>query len=124
MLKKEEWGGLTFLALFAAYAFPPYFIYLMTMAALTASSYLWTTHLSEVDKQRFIDFEKEFRKGYKLEKTGRVKEALEWYQKLDQSYADHPQAHHLVTFQIKKLTSGKEPPPKKTASRKAQREEG
>ena len=109
MLKKEEWGGLTFLALFAAYAFPPYFIYLMTMAALTASSYLWTTHLSEVDRRRFIEFEKEFRKGYKLEKAGRAKEALAWYRKLQKKYADHPQAHHLVTFQIKKMTpeSGK-----------------
>jgi hypothetical protein len=118
MLKKEEWGGLTFLALFAAYAFPPYFIYLMTMAALTASSYLWTTHLSEVDKQRFIDFEKEFRKGYKLEKAGKTREALEWYRKLGQIYADHPQAHHLVAFQIKKLASGKDPAPEKPAARK------
>jgi len=105
MLKKEEWGGLTFLALFAAYAFPPYFIYLMTMAALTASSWLWTTHLSEKDRQRFIDFEKEFRKGYKLEKAGQIQEALSWYRKLEKSYAGHPQAHHLVTFQIEKLKS-------------------
>ncbi len=118
MLKKEEWGGLTFLALFAAYAFPPYFIYLMTMAALTASSYLWTTHLSEVDKQRFIDFEKEFRKGYKLEKAGKIREALEWYRKLKKDYADHAQAHHLVSFQIKKLVSGKEPFPQGRASKK------
>jgi hypothetical protein len=118
MLKKEEWGGLTFLALFAAYAFPPYFIYLMTMAALTASSYLWTTHLSEVDRKRFIDFEKEFRKGYKLEKAGRTKEALGWYKKLEKSYTDHPQAHHLVTFQIQQMT-GASKPAKKATSKKA-----
>lgn len=129
MLKKEEWGGLTFLALFAAYAFPPYFIYLMTMAALTASSYLWTTHLSEKDRQRFIDFEKEFRKGYKLEKAGRIPEARDWYIKLQKLYKDHPQANHLLTLQIEKLSpkslntskspNNKTASPRKTKSKEA-----
>jgi hypothetical protein len=112
MLKKEEWGGLTFVALFAAYAFPPYFIYLMTMAALTEFAHLWTTHLSEVDQQRFVEFEKEFRKGYKLEKSGQIKEALSWYKKLEKQYAGLPQAGKLATLQIRKLSKGKEPSPK------------
>src|SRR6266478_4589099 len=67
MLKKENWGGLTIVALLSTFVFPPYFIYLMSVAALTEFAHLWTTHLSELDQQRFVDFEKEFRKGYKLE---------------------------------------------------------
>jgi hypothetical protein len=105
MLKNVDWGGLTVLNLLGVLAFPPYFVYLMTMAALTASGFLWTTHLSEADQQRFIEFEKEFRKGYKLEKAGKMKEARSWYLKLKKLYADHPQANHLITLQIEKLTA-------------------
>lgn len=111
MLKKENWGGLTIVALLAAYVFPPYFVYLMTMAALTEFAHLWTTHLSEVDQRRFIDFEKEFREGYKLEKSGSTREALRCYKKLEKSYADLPQASKLATLQIRKLS--KTPPAKK-----------
>lgn len=107
MLKKEEWGGLTFLTLLAAYAFPPYFIYLMTMAALTEFAHFWTTRLSRVDQERFIEFEKEFRKGYKLEKAGQVKEALQWYRSLEKKYEDLPQAGKLATLQIRNLAQNK-----------------
>jgi hypothetical protein len=107
MLKKEDWGGLTILSLLAVFAFPPYFVYLMTMAALTEFAHLWTTRLSRLDQERFIEFEKEFRKGYKLEKSGQVKEALRWYQKLEKRYSDLPQAGKLATLQIRHLTKGK-----------------
>lgn len=110
MLKKEEWGGLTFVALLAAYVFPPYFVYLMTMAALTEFAHLWTTRLSRLDQERFIEFEKEFRKGYKLEKSGRSQEALKWYRKLEKEYHDFPQASKLALLQIRKLTQDKAPP--------------
>lgn len=118
MLKNVDWGGLTIVNLLGVLAFPPYFVYLMTLAALTASGFLWTTHLSESEQQRLLEFEKEFRKGYKLEKAGKSKEALDWYRKLEKAYADHAQAHHLVTFQIKQLASpksklGKNPDSKK-----------
>ncbi len=106
MLKNVDWGGLTIVNLLGVLAFPPYFIYLMTLAALTASGFLWTTHLSEADQQRFIEFEKEFRKGYKLEKVGQLKQALAWYLKLKKRYANHPQANHLIDLQIEKLTAG------------------
>jgi hypothetical protein len=112
MLKKEEWGLLTFTTLLAAYTFPPYFIYLMTMAALTEFAHLWTTRLSRIDQEKFIEFEKEFRKGYKLEKSGKAKEALRWYRQLKKRYAGHPQANHLITLQIQKL----DPAAGKTAS--------
>ena len=104
MLKNVDWGGLTIVNLLGVLAFPPYFLYLMTMAALTASGFLWTTHLSEAEQQRFIEFEKEFRKGYKLEKAGRTKEARAWYLGLKKIYSDHPQADHLLTLQIEKLS--------------------
>lgn len=107
MLKKENWGGLTIVALLAAYAFPPYFIYLMTMAALTEFAHLWTTRLSRMDQERFIKFEKEFRKGYKLEKAGNAREAIRWYRQLENQYADLPQAGKLATLQIRSLTRGK-----------------
>jgi hypothetical protein len=103
MLKNVDWGGLTIVNLLGVLAFPPYFVYLMTIAALTASGFLWTTHLSEAEQQRFVEFEKEFRKGYKLEKAGQAKEALGWYLKLQKRYADQPQANHLITLQITKL---------------------
>jgi len=103
MLKKEDWGGLTIVALLSVFVFPPYFIHLMTMAALTASSYLWTTRLSRIEQERFVAFEKEFRKGYKLQKAGRGPEALRCYKDLKKRYADHPQASHLVALQIEKL---------------------
>lgn len=106
MLKNVDWGGLTIVNLLGVIAFPPYFIYLMTLAALTASGFLWTTHLSEGEQQRLVEFEREFRKGYKLEKAGKTREALDWYRKIQKLYANHPQAHHLVSFQIKQLSTG------------------
>lgn len=126
MLKNVDWGGLTIVNLLGVLAFPPYFIYLMSLAALTASGFLWTTHLSEADQGRFIDFEKEFRKGYKLEKAGQLKEAREHYEKLKKRYANHPQANHLVTLQIEKLSakpekSFKKLPAKNSSSVKTKR---
>jgi hypothetical protein len=123
MLKKEDWGLLTITALLSTFVFPPYFVYLMAMAALTASAQLWTTRLSQMDQERFIGFEKEFRKGYKLEKAGRSKEALRWYKKLEKKYTDLPQAGHLLSLQIQKLTPkrGSSKPPS-SASPKAGKE--
>ncbi len=118
ILKNVDWGGLTIVNLLGVLVFPPYFIYLMTLAALTASGFLWTTHLSEADQQRLIEFEKVFRKGYKLEKAGRLTEARKYYERLRKNYADHPQANHLVTLQIEKLSSVPKKPRKKSKAPK------
>jgi hypothetical protein len=118
MLKNVDWGGLTIVNLLGVLAFPPYFIYLMSLAALTASGFLWTTHLSEADQGRFVEFEKEFRRGYKLEKAGQLKEARDHYEKLKKRYVDHPQANHLVTLQIEKLITKPGKTLKKSASKK------
>jgi hypothetical protein len=120
ILKKEDWGGLTIVALLAAYAFPPYFIYLMTMAALTEFAHLWTTKLSREERERFIEFEKEFRKGYKLQKEGKIQEALVWYRKLEKRYADLPQGAKLATLQIRQLTK-KNPEQKKAPTKSKKR---
>lgn len=106
MFKKEDWGLLTITALLSTFIFPPYFIHLMTMAALTEFAHLWTTRLSREEQERFVEFEKEFRKGYKLEKAGKPKEALAWYLKLEKRYAGLPQASKLATLQIRKLRGG------------------
>ncbi|HET9869538.1 MAG TPA: hypothetical protein VFR02_03450 [bacterium] len=103
MFKKEDWGLLTITALLSTFVFPPYFIHLMTMAALTEFAHLWTTRLSREDREKFIEFEKEFRKGYKLEKAGRPKDAIRWYKQLEKRYAGLPQAGKLATLQIRKL---------------------
>jgi hypothetical protein len=57
-----------------------------------------------MDQERFIEFEKEFRKGYKLEKSGQPQEALKWYQRLEKDYAGLPQAGKLATLQIRNLS--------------------
>jgi len=109
MLKKEDWGLLTITALLSTFIFPPYFIYIMTMAALTEFAHLWTTRLSREEQETFIEFEKEFRKGYKLEKAGEFKAAIQWYQKLEKRYSNLPQASKLAMLQIRKLRLGKKP---------------
>ena len=109
MLKKEDWGLLTITSLLATFIFPPYFIHLMAMAALTEFAHLWTTRLSRLEQERFIEFEKEFRKGYKLEKAGQAPRALKWYHRLEKQYADLPQAAKLATLQIRRLNQGKGP---------------
>jgi hypothetical protein len=103
MLKKEDWGGLTILSLLATIAFPPYFVHLMTMAALSELGHLWTTRLDRLQSERLVEFEKEFRKGYQMEKAGNLTGALEWYRKIEKQYATLPQASKLATLQIQKI---------------------
>ena len=107
ILKKEDWGLLTITALLSTFVFPPYFVYIMTLAALTEFAHLWTTKLSREDRDRFVQFEQEFRKGYKLQKEGKTKEALAWYRHLEKQYADLPQGAKLATLQIRHLTQKK-----------------
>ena len=109
MLKKEDWGLLTITSMLATFLFPPYFIHLMAVAALTEFAHLWTTRLSRMDQEKFIEFEKEFRKGYKMEKAGQAREALQWFKDLEKRYADFPQAGKLCTLQIEKLAKAVKP---------------
>ncbi len=110
MLKKEDWGGLTIVALLATIAFPPYFLHLMTMAALTEFAHLWTTRISRVEQEKLVKFEKEFREGYKYEKEGRISDALKLYRELEKRYGDDPRISRLATLQIRKLAGDKSGP--------------
>lgn len=106
MLKKEDWGGLTIVALLTTILFPPYFIQLMTMAALTEFAHLWTTRMTRKEEEQLVTFEKEFRVGYKMQKEGRSKEALKLFKSLEERYRGNPRISKLATLQIRKL-SGK-----------------
>lgn len=120
MLKKEDWGGLTIVSLLATIAFPPYFVHLMTMAALTELGHLWTTRLDRLQGGKLVAFEKEFRKGYQMEKAGNLSGALAWYRKLEKQYEELPQASKLATLQIRALEKGTaKATPKTAASPKA-----
>jgi hypothetical protein len=119
MLKKEDWGGLTILSLLATIAFPPYFVHLMTMAALTELGHLWSTRLDRLQKKRLIEFEKEFRTGYQMEKEGDIAGALAWYRKLEKQYVDLPQASKLAMIQIRNIERKNGAESKKTTSREA-----
>lgn len=123
MLKKEDWGGLTIVSLLATIVFPPYFVHLMTLATLTELGHLWTTRLDRLQRDKLVEFEKEFRKGYQMEKAGNAAGALAWYRKLEKQYADLPQASKLATLQIRNLAAppakGKPSAPKKKAASRA-----
>ncbi len=109
MFKKEDWGGLTILSLLATIAFPPYFVHLMTMAALTELGHLWTTRLDRLQRDRLVEFEKEFRKGYQMEKEGDLKGALALYRRLEKEYESLPQASKLAMLQIRKIEQASGP---------------
>jgi len=119
MLKKEDWGGLTILSLLATIAFPPYFVHLMTMAALTELGHLWSTRLDRLQKKRLVEFEKEFRTGYQMEKEGDIAGALAWYRKLEKQYDDLPQASKLAMIQIRNIEQKNGVESKKPAPRGA-----
>jgi hypothetical protein len=105
MLKKEDWGGIAVASLLATLAFPPYFIHLMTMAALSEFAHLYTTMKErlEKDRERFQAFEKEFRKGWRLEKAGDKAGAILLYLRLEKDYATLPQAAKIAALRIAHL---------------------
>jgi hypothetical protein len=104
MLKKEDWGGLTIVALLSTFIFPPYFIHLMTMAAITEFAHLWTTRLTRLEEEKLVAFEKEFRVAFKLQKAGKHEEALRMYRDLEKRYKNDPRISKLATLQIRKMT--------------------
>lgn len=121
LLKKENWGLLTITALLSTFLFPPYFVHLMTVAALTEFAHLYTTRLTRHQQERMVAFEKEFREGYRREREGRREEALRIYRALEEKYADFPQAARLATLRIRELTGGKAKPPESSRSKKKRR---
>lgn len=123
MLKKEDWGGLTIVALLSTILFPPYFIQLMTMAALTEFAHLWTTRLTRKEEERLIAFEKEFRVGYRLQREGKTQEALRLFRELEKRYAGDPRISKLASLQIRKML-GKKPAPARIPKKSSRRARG
>jgi hypothetical protein len=105
MLKKEDWGGIALASILATFVFPPYFIHLMAMAALSEFGHLYINikERMETDREKFQQFEKKFRKGYQMEKDGNPAGALAWYRQLEEEYAKLPQVAKLCTLKIQKL---------------------
>jgi hypothetical protein len=103
LLKKEEWGLLTVLSLILASIFPLYFVNILIISFFTELGHFWTTHLTEVGRQRLIEFEKEFRVGYDLEKEGKIKEAVKTYENIIPRYSDHPKISGIAADRIQEL---------------------
>ncbi|HXC64511.1 MAG TPA: hypothetical protein VNZ67_09135, partial [bacterium] len=80
LLRTTEWGGLTLVSLLAYWAFPPYFVAVMLLASLNAGGMLWVSHLTEAGRQRLREFEAEFSKGHALEESGRMADAVAYYE--------------------------------------------
>ncbi len=105
VLKKEDWGLITIATLLSTFVFPPYFIQLMTIAALSEFAHFWTTRLSRIQQDRLIKFEKQLRLGYQLEQKGNREEALTHYQKLYEKYKKFPEICQLISLQIKQMSN-------------------
>ena len=103
LLKKEEWGLLTVLSLVLASIFPLYFVNILLISFFTELGHFWTTHLTEVGRQKLIEFEKEFRVGYDLEKEGKIKEAVKIYGAIIPKYKDHPKISGISVKRIQEL---------------------
>ncbi len=85
-LKKEEWGLLTIMNLLLAGIFPAYFVNILLISFFTEIGHLWTTHLSETERARLVEFEKKFRKGYVFEEKKKWEEAIGVYRPLVEEY--------------------------------------
>lgn len=102
LLKKEEWGLLTILNLLLASVFPAYFVQILLVSFFTELGHLYTTHLTEVERKKLIEFEKEFRKGYEKEQELKWQDAVEIYKKLREKYIkDNPRIAGIATQRIK-----------------------
>ncbi|MEI7640085.1 MAG: hypothetical protein WCJ46_01040 [bacterium] len=100
LLKKEEWGLLTVLSIILAGIFPVYFINILLVSFFTEVGHFWTTHLTENERKNLIDFEKEFRAGYEMEKAGKWDEAIAVYEKLIPKYKSNPKISAIATQRI------------------------
>jgi hypothetical protein len=103
LLKKEEWGLLTVLSLVLASIFPLYFVNILLISFFTELGHFWTTNLTELGRQKLIEFEKEFRVGYDLEKQGKTREAIKIYEAIIPKYIDHPKISEIAVRRIQEL---------------------
>ena len=129
LLKTTEWGLLTVVSLLSSFAFPPYFLTVMTLAFLNAGGLLWVTHLSEKGRARLKEFERDFRVGHSYEDQGKWVEAVGVYLTLIPRYEDVSQLVMLCEKRVQLIKTRhseyfpKNPKPvkKKTAKSKAKK---
>jgi hypothetical protein len=100
LLKKEEWGMLTVLNLMLAAIFPAYFVNILLISFFTEAGHLFTTHLTEVERKRLLEFEKEFSRGYDLEKKGMWADAVKIYEAIVPKYRDNPKITAIAIQRI------------------------
>ena len=89
LLKKEEWGMLTVLNLILAGIFPAYFVNILLISFFTEVGHLFTTHVTEIERKRILEFENDFRVGYDLEKEEKWDEAIKVYEAMVPRYKDN-----------------------------------
>lgn len=89
LLKKEEWGMLTVLNLILAGIFPAYFVNILLISFFTEVGHLFTTHLTEIERKRLLEFERDFRVGFDLEKEEKWDEAVKIYEAMIPRYKDN-----------------------------------
>ena len=97
LLKKEEWGMLTILNLMLAGIFPAYFVNILLISFFTEVGHLFTTHITEVERKRLMEFEKEFSMGYDLEKKEMWADAVKIYGAIVPKYRDNPKIAAIAT---------------------------
>lgn len=100
LLKKEEWGLLTVLNLLLAGIFPAYFVNILMISFFTEIGHLFTTHLTEVERKKLLEFEKEFRTGYEKETAGLYEEAVGIYESLIPKYSSNKKIAKIAVDRI------------------------
>ncbi len=103
LMRTTEWGGLTLVTLLSAFLFPPYFVAVLGLAFLNAGGLLWVTHLSEKGRQRLLQFEAEFRKGFEQEQAGQYEKAAALYSSLVPRFQDFPKIAEIASHRVKYL---------------------
>ena len=84
-MRKEEWGWATVGSLLLSFVFPPYFIAFLAISSLGGLGFLLKS-LTPAERELLVRFEKEFRKGYKLELAGNPEQAIAHYRSLAEKY--------------------------------------
>jgi hypothetical protein len=100
LLKKEEWGMLTVLNLLLAGIFPAYFVNILLISFFTEVGHLFTTHITEVERKRLMEFEKEFSRGYEFEKKDNWGDAISVYESIIPKYKDNPKIAAIAISRI------------------------
>jgi hypothetical protein len=79
----------------------------MLMSLFSELGHLFTTHITEVERARLIDSEKEFSLGYEMEKEEKWKEAIEIYDRLSVKYSKNPNISIIAQKRVEWINKNK-----------------